>query len=105
MPYRRSYRRMGRRSGPRPFVKTFKKVINSALASVTSGTNTETLAVGRDAQSPRQVTTLDPDVPTARVSVFVPEVTLASAEFMTFLKVFTKGLGPLLLPIRRYERR
>ncbi len=55
---------MGRRNGPRPFVKTFKKVINSGQVSVTSGLNTENLALGVDALAPGQTTVTDPNCPT-----------------------------------------
>lgn len=64
MPRFRSYRGSRRGNGPRPFVKTFKKIINSAQASVTSGNNIETVAIGVDAISPKQTSSIDIDVPT-----------------------------------------
>ncbi len=69
--FHRGSRGSRRRSGPRPFVKTFKKVLNTGQVSVTSGLNTEVLALGVDTIAPSQTTVNDPNVPTGtRIQYF-----------------------------------
>ncbi len=71
MFHSRGFRGSRRGRGPKPFTKTYKKIINSGQASVTSGKNNETLAVGTDAIAPGQSTVTDPAVPTgSRIRYF-----------------------------------